>query len=106
MLKKGESIKDEPAPVINGATTFVSFILVGLVPLLSYTIDYILDLKTSNLFLVSTVLTAIAFVGIGLLKSRVARTNIPRAIAETLVLGALAAGLAYILGDFLERLIT
>lgn len=104
--KKGESIKDEPSPVINGATTYVSFILVGLVPLLAYTIDVVFGLDNSNLFAISIVLTALAFIGIGLLKSRVAQTSRVRSIAETLILGAIAAGFAYVLGDLLERLIT
>jgi VIT1/CCC1 family predicted Fe2+/Mn2+ transporter len=106
MVKKGESIKDELSPVINGATTYVSFILIGLVPLLSYTVDAIFGLGLDNLFLITTVLTGLAFVGIGLLKSRVAETHVPRAIAETLVLGAIAASAAYLLGDVLERIIT
>lgn len=106
MVKRKESIKDEPSPVINGMTTYISFILVGLVPLLAYTLDLIFGLGLDNLFLLSIILTAIAFVGIGLLKSRVAQSHIPRAIAETLVLGAIAASLAYVLGDLLERVIT
>jgi VIT1/CCC1 family predicted Fe2+/Mn2+ transporter len=106
MVKKGESVNDEPSPVINGVTTYVSFILVGLVPLLAYSVDVIFDLGLNNLFAVATVLTAGAFVGIGLLKSRVAQSHVPRAIAETLILGAIAAGAAYVLGDVLERIIT
>jgi len=106
MTKRGESIKDEPSPVINGATTYVSFIFIGLVPLLSYTFDTIFDTGLENLFLIATILTALAFVGIGYLKSRVAQTPLVRAILETLVLGAIAAGFAYVLGDLLEQLIT
>lgn len=106
MVKKGELISDEPSPVINGATTYTSFILIGVVPLFIYLIDYLFDLKLSNLFLISSILTAFAFAGIGLLKSRVAKTPVARAILETLILGAIAAGLAYVLGDLLERLIT
>jgi vacuolar iron transporter family protein len=106
MVKHGESTKDEPSPVINGVTTYVSFILVGLVPLLAYTADVVFDLNLDNLFLVTTVLTAFAFIGIGLLKSRVAESHVPRAVVETLILGAIAASAAYVLGDLLERIIT
>lgn len=103
MVKRGESIADEPSPVINGVTTYVAFILVGLVPLLAYTVDLIFDLGISNLFLVASILTGLAFIGIGLLKSKVAHTNVPRAVMETLILGAIAAAFAYLLGDILER---
>lgn len=105
MVKNGEDTTDEPSPIINGVTTYISFIVVGLVPLLVYTVDYIFNLGINNLFLISSVLTAGAFVGIGVLKSRVAKANVYRSIAETLVLGVIAAGLAFVLGDFLERLI-
>ena len=104
--KKGETDHDEPSPVINGVTTYLAFILVGVVPLLAYAIDMIFDLGLDNLFAIAAALTALAFIGIGLLKSRVAQTHVPRAIAETLILGAIAASFAYVLGDVLERLIT
>ncbi len=103
--KHGKSVKDEPSPIINGATTYVAFILVGLVPLLAYTIDAIFGLDNSNLFMLSIIFTTLAFTGIGVLKSRVAETPIVRGVLETVTLGAIAAGFAYVLGDVLERLI-
>src|SRR5687768_4356327 len=36
MEKHGEDTKNELSPFINGLTTYASFILIGLVPLLSY----------------------------------------------------------------------
>lgn len=106
MVKKGESIDDEPSPMINGATTYTAFILVGLVPLLAYTVDLIFNIGSTDLFAIAIVLTAFAFAGIGILKSRVAQAPIVRSIAETMVLGAIAASLAYILGSVLEKIIT
>jgi vacuolar iron transporter family protein len=106
MRKRGESTADEASPVINGASTYASFILFGLVPLLIYAFDLLFNADLNNLFLISIILTTLAFVCIGVLKSRVAQTPIIRAIAETVVLGAIAASLAYVLGDVLERLIT
>lgn len=104
--KKGESTADEPSPVINGVTTYISFLLFGLIPLLVYAIDALFSLELDNLFTIATALTASAFIIIGLLKSRVAQTPVVRAVMETLILGALAAGSAYVLGDYLERFIT
>lgn len=106
MVKKGESTADEPSPIINGVTTYTAFILVGLVPLLAYTVDLIFSLGSNDLFVIAIVLTALAFAGIGVLKSRVAQAPIVRSIAETMVLGAIAASLAYVLGSLLERIIT
>ena len=106
MEKRGESTSDEPSPIINGATTYVSFILIGLVPLLIYAIDQIFALELNNLFGIAMILTAGAFVFIGYLKSRVAQSPVVRAVLETLILGVIAAGFAYVLGDVLERIIT
>lgn len=105
-IKKGKKRDDEPSPIINGLSTYVSFIFVGLVPLLAYTVDLLFDLQASNLFGISIVLTGIAFMVIGILKSRVAKTPVLRGVFETVVLGAIAAGFAYVLGDLLEQLIT
>jgi VIT1/CCC1 family predicted Fe2+/Mn2+ transporter len=104
--RKGKTIDDEPSPIIKGFMTYVAFILVGFVPLLTYVLSLVFDVQVENPFLIACLLTGLAFVSIGIMKSRVAQTPLPRALLETLVLGALAAGSAYILGDSLERLIT
>jgi len=104
--KKGKKREEEVSPVINGATTFAAFVLVGLVPLLSYTTDLFVSGTIPNQFAISMVLTAIAFVVIGVLKSRVARSSMVRGVSETLVLGVIAAGFAYGLGVVLERAIS
>ncbi len=108
MQKRGESVKDEPSPVINGVTTYFSFIIIGFVPLFMYLLDALIahDFAMSTLFMTTGVLTAFAFVGIGALKSKVSQTPIVRSILETLILGAIAAVLAYILGDFLEQILS
>jgi vacuolar iron transporter family protein len=106
MEKRGESAKDEPSPVINGVTTYVSFIIFGLIPLLIYAIDAILGLELTNLFTWAIGLTTLAFVVIGILKSKVAQSNVGKAILETLILGVIAAAFAYFAGDFLEQLIS
>jgi len=106
MLKRGEATDNEASPVINGISTYASFILFGLVPLLVYAFNALFDASIENLFIVSIVMTTLAFVGIGVLKSRVAEAPLTRAIFETVILGAIAASLAYVLGDVLERLIT
>lgn len=104
--KKGESIANEPSPVINGLTTYLAFILVGLVPLVVYLVDYISSINLSNPFFVATLLTAISFWAIGILKSHVTQTPLVRSVLETVSLGLIAAAFAYVLGDVLERIIS
>lgn len=91
-------------PLLKGAATWIAFLLVGLIPLLIYVMDYWNALGV-NLFLWASVLTAAGFVLIGWLKARVTGRPIFRSIAETLLLGTLAALVAYFTGDWLETLI-
>ena len=104
--KNGKKVDDEASPIMNGISTYIAFILVGLVPLLVYIVDYLLKLELNNMFVISSILTGLAFIGIGLLKSHVAKTSKHRGVFETLVLGVLAASFAYILGGLLEAAIT
>jgi VIT1/CCC1 family predicted Fe2+/Mn2+ transporter len=106
MHKRGDVDHDEPSAVLNGLATYTAFILVGFVPLIVYTADLIFHFGVSRPFFVTSILTGLAFAGIGFLKSRVANTPMLRAILETLILGAIAASFAYFLGDVLERAIT
>lgn len=105
--KKGERRQgSRMSPLINGIMTFSSFVVIGLVPLSIYIIDQMLSLDIQNIFIYATALTASAFIGIGFLKSYVAHTSKRRGVAETLLLGIVAAVLAYTLGDLLQQLIT
>ncbi len=103
MKEELEMVKTGKSPFAMGAVTFVSFVLVGFIPLFVYVIDYTWN-PVKNLFLTSTVLTALAFIGIGYLKSYVTETNRVRSVIETLGLGAIAAALSYVVGSLLESL--
>jgi VIT1/CCC1 family predicted Fe2+/Mn2+ transporter len=103
MKEELEMTKDDKTPVKTAAVTFISFLLVGSIPLLAYIFsgsDRLLS--NSELFLYSSLLTGIALTIVGSLKSVVTEKNILAGIAETLLLGGLAALLAYFVGDILE----
>lgn len=105
MKEELEMVKGEKAPHKTAAVTFISFILVGSVPLLSYLlIGNGSDNFTSELFLYSCVLTAVALSIVGGLKSMVTEKNVIIGILETLLLGGIAAFLAYYVGDVLEKM--
>jgi len=101
--KEGRKAKKEPTKI--GWATFIAFVLVGFVPLLIYVVDSVFNLNLSNLFIISSSLSALAFISIGWLKSYIVDESSVRAVAETLILGALASGAAYLLGDFLGGLV-
>jgi VIT1/CCC1 family predicted Fe2+/Mn2+ transporter len=56
-----------------------------------------------NLFFWTSLLTGLAFFLVGWLKSSVNQTSAVRGITETVLLGLLAAVVAYFVGDVLEQ---
>lgn len=96
-------MKSTKSPMSMALATYISFILIGLVPLTIYVIDYYYDLNQQNLFLYSCLMTSFTFMLIGLFKSYVTNTNKFRSVVETLFLGGLAAGISYFVGDILEK---
>lgn len=92
-------------PFYVGLSTLAAFVLIGLIPLGTYVVSFLYDLDPASLFELSILLTACWFIGIGRMKSYVNGTNRLQAIAETVVLGGLAAGVAYYVGFILEKII-
>lgn len=95
---------ESKSPVKSGLSTLFSFVVAGAVPLIVYVIAFSTDLNTDP-FILSTIVTAATFVLIGYIKTYVTRISIVRSVAETLGLGVVAAGAAYLLGDVLEKII-
>lgn len=93
-------------PVRAGLATFVAFVVVGAIPLLAFIADLIRPGTVAAPFVWSSVLTALAFFGVGALKSRFVDQPWWRSGAETLALGSVAAGFAYAIGTLLGRLTT
>lgn len=96
---------DGKSPLKIGGVTYFSFILIGVIPLLIYVIDYVRPVS-GNLFGIAALLTGLGFVFIGWLKSYVNKMPYIKGIAETVILGAIAAVVAYFIGDFLESIIS
>ncbi len=106
MKEELEMTKDDKTPLKTASATFLSFILVGSIPLLSYIFaSSEMTMQGPTLFIYSSALTGIALIIVGSLKSIVTERNIMAGIAETLFLGGLAALLAYFVGDVLESIV-
>lgn len=103
MKEELEMLPSLKSPISIAVSTFLSFITIGLIPLLVYLIDFINPMNI-NLFNCSCVLTLIAFGLIGILKSYVNERSMARGVTETLGLGIVAAILAYTAGYWLERI--
>ncbi len=87
------------SPMRAALTTFIAFVLCGAVPVLPYAV------RIAEPFWPATVMTALTFFGIGSLRSRWSPTPWWRAGLETLAIGLLAAGVAYLVGDLLKDLV-
>lgn len=106
MMKDELQMSEESkSPFMMGFVTYVSFILIGLIPLIIYVWDYI-GTFPANLFVWTSILTSLAFIFIGFLKSYVTQTSKLKGVLETLVLGVLAATVSYFVGDVLEGIIS
>lgn len=99
-----ELIEIKKTSAMVGLSTFSSFLIFGLIPLLVYLFDFVRPLSTDK-FMLSGIFTAITFGYIGWMKSYVTRTSHLRGVIETIGLGAIAAMLAYFAGDVLESIL-
>lgn len=87
---------DVRSPWTAAFSTFIAFLVCGLIPLLPYLFS------SRSSFLVSCIMTGVTFFLIGSFKSRWSTTSWLRSALETLFVGALAAGLAYAVGVLLK----
>lgn len=106
MKEELEMQKETKSPFQMGLVTFISFILLGFIPLIVYIIDYSGQQVSGDLFWISSMLTFITFAGIGIAKGQVTQTSKLKSMLETLFLGGSAAILAYFVGGFLEQMIS
>ena len=105
MIGEHGMIEEDKNPKMNALMTFISFCLLGAIPISPYFYAFITGIKVENAFLLACIFTGIAFMIVGYLKAKVNQANILKAIIETLSLGAVAAGVAYFVGDWLEKII-
>jgi len=85
--------------------TYVSFIVLGFIPLVIYVLQYFW-VNFATPFLYASILTMLSFAFIWYIKSFVSNSPLIINILETLFLWAAAAWVAYYVWDFLEKIIT
>lgn len=93
-------------PILEGVATFIAFVIAGLIPLLIYLVDLIfhIDFATNTAFLWAVALSGIALSSLGAAKVFVTKRNPLRSALEMLLIGALAALVAFLVGFFLKSL--
>jgi len=90
-------------PIFGGFVTFLSFILIGFIPLMSYVFRDLIG--GGNVFVLTCVLTSLALFVVGAVKSRFTVRNWVLCGLETAFIGGFAASIAYFIGAMLQGLI-
>lgn len=94
-----------PEPWRAAVTTFVAFVLAGLVPLLPFVVGAVSSVELASPVRWSAVLTGATFALVGALRARFVDRPVWRTAAETLLLGGAAATLAWGVGVALRDLV-
>ena len=99
-------IEDGKDPIHSSVSTFVGFNLIGVIPLIPFMIYLILNLEiTSQTFVYSTISVAIAFFIVGMIKAKIVKKSKIRSGIYTLIIGGVAATVAYMVGYGLNFLV-
>lgn len=80
----------------TGIATFVAFILFGLIPLAPFIVMHSVD--PSTVFQLSAMGAFVALVLLGVLKWRIVGTHLARSVFEIVVVGGIAASVAFFVG--------
>ena len=97
--------KSDGSAAKHGFVTFFSFLIFGLIPLSFYVIGSVFKMNFAHDFLYTGIFTGIAMFFLGSLKTRITGKNWVKSGFETLLVGGLAAGAAYLVGLFLGHVL-
>jgi vacuolar iron transporter family protein len=88
-------------PLRAGLSTFVAFVVVGFVPLAPFLMGG--AVPQHQRFFISSIMTGVAFVAVGVAKGVVLKRPLFTSGAQTLLIGGAAAVVAYLVGTWLRR---
>lgn len=100
-------IEDGRKPTNTALSTIAGFVAIGTIPLIPFVLLYVVGLSytVEQSFVYSTIFTGGAFFLIGIIKGRIVKKSIIRSGTMTLLIGAIAATAAYLVGHLLASLI-
>ena len=96
--------EEHTSPVKKGTVTFVSFLLVGSIPLIPYFLAMVSPIIKESVYQLSAIMTFFAFFFIGSAKTYVTQKSWLKSGLETLLVGGIAAVIAYTVGYLLRGL--
>jgi len=101
--KSNTKCEESKNPKKTAAATFAAFVIVGFIPLLPFVLGIFFPQVEKFQFQLSIALTALAFLIIGAIKGNVIGKKPIRSAIETLVIGGIAAVIAYLVGFLLSN---
>ena len=103
MLKEELGLSSQgPSPWRAALSTFSAFVIVGSFPLLSFLYQLFFPSASFDPFPISTIITGIAFFGVGAFKGQFVDEDWWKAGVETFLVGGCAAFLAFMVGVLLR----
>jgi len=88
-----------------GTATFISFVVIGFIPLFPFVLALFVPIMVAYKFTLSVILTGVALLIVGGVKGRIVEKNTFFSAMQTLIIGGIAASLAFIVGFLLRGLV-
>jgi len=104
MVQELGLLPDERKPLISAVATLGAFLVAGAVPLLVYVLGLFTPIDAGVSFPVSMVLSAVALFMLGASKVLITERSWLKSGLEMLIVGSVAAGVAYLVGYLLAGL--
>ena len=99
-------MEDHKRPLNSAISTFIGFNVVGIIPLIPFVVFFVLGITAnSEAFYYSAMATGAAFFIVGLVKGKIVQRSLVSSGLYTLLIGAIAASVAYLVGYSLNLVI-
>jgi len=99
-------IEDDKRPIDSSISTFVGFNLIGLIPLVPFMIFIAMGIDPNSIaFTYSIIFVVLAFFLVGIIKGKIVKKSKIKSGLYTLIIGGIAAMVAYLVGYGLNFLV-
>lgn len=104
MVEELGIIEDNESPAKNALVTFFSFVICGIFPLIPFFIGHAQEADALVVFYWAIAVTALSLFALGASKTKITDVKWWKSGLETLFVGSIAAGCAFLIGYLLEPL--
>ena len=99
-------IEDHKNPIDSSISTFIGFNIIGLIPLIPFMLFMMMGVElNSEAFVYSTISVLAAFFLVGVIKGKIVKKSMIHSGINTLIIGGIAATIAYLIGYGLNFLV-